>query len=52
MGEMAFGPEMLPVALLTLLFSGIAAGTGAASGAEEDAETQKRSDTVNAQFLS
>ena len=36
MGELALGPEMIPAALLTLLFTGIAAGLGAASGSEED----------------
>jgi hypothetical protein len=49
-GEMAFGPEMIPVALLTLLFTGIAAGLGAAGGADEEAQRQQASDTVDAQF--
>ena len=50
MGELAFGPEMIPAALLTLLFTGIAGALGAASGSEEDNARKKASNTVEAQY--
>ena len=49
-GELAFGPEMLPIAAATLLAGALSSWLGFASGKDEDDRRKKQTKTAQARF--